>query len=107
MPVIYVWVLINLWLSKGFLILQDNAVPHKATITHQKFAELHFEVLKQPVYSPVLAPSDYYLFPDLLIMPKASQPPLVLTDYIRLLTVERQVQCYVVNGRNLDRGTSK
>jgi hypothetical protein len=44
---------------------QDNAAPHKAAITHQKLADLHFEVLKHPVYSPDFAPSDSYLFPNL------------------------------------------
>jgi histone-lysine N-methyltransferase SETMAR len=52
-------------LSKGILFLQDNAAPHKAAITHPKFAHLHFEVLKYLAYSPDLAPSDYYLFPNL------------------------------------------
>jgi hypothetical protein len=46
-------------LSKGILFLQDNAAPHKAAITHQKLADLHFEVLKDPDYAPDLAPSDY------------------------------------------------
>jgi histone-lysine N-methyltransferase SETMAR len=57
--------LISLWLSKGILFLQDNAAPHKAAITHQKLADLHFEFLKHPAYSPDLVPSDYYLFPNL------------------------------------------
>jgi histone-lysine N-methyltransferase SETMAR len=52
-------------LSKGILFLQDNATPHKAAITHQKLEDLQFEVLKHPAYSPDLAPSDYYLFPNL------------------------------------------
>jgi hypothetical protein len=39
----YVGVLISLWFSKGVLFLQDNAVHHKAAITHQKLANLHFE----------------------------------------------------------------
>jgi histone-lysine N-methyltransferase SETMAR len=52
-------------LSKGILILQDKAAPHKAAITHQTFSDLHFEVPKHPAYSPDLAPSDYYLFPNL------------------------------------------
>jgi histone-lysine N-methyltransferase SETMAR len=52
-------------LSKGILFLQDNANPHKAVITHQKLADLHFEVLKHSGYSPDLAPSNYYLFPNL------------------------------------------
>jgi hypothetical protein len=68
-------VLINLWLSKGISFLQDNAAPHKAAITHQKLADLHFAVLKHPAYSPDLAPSDYYLFLNLFIKPKTYQPP--------------------------------
>jgi hypothetical protein len=32
---------------------------------HQKLADLHFEVLKYLAHSPDLAPSDYYLFPNL------------------------------------------
>jgi hypothetical protein len=43
-------------LSKG-ISFQDNAVLHKAAIMHQKLANLHFEVLKHPAYSPDLAPS--------------------------------------------------
>jgi hypothetical protein len=31
-------------------------------ITHQKFAELHFEILEHPAYSPNF---DYSLFPNL------------------------------------------
>jgi hypothetical protein len=53
---VYVGMLINLWLSKGNLFLQDNAAPHKAAITHQKLADFHFEVLKHPTYTPDLAP---------------------------------------------------
>jgi hypothetical protein len=47
------------------LLLQDNAAPHKEAIMHQKLAELYFEVQKHPAYSPDLAPSDNYIFPDL------------------------------------------
>jgi hypothetical protein len=52
-------------LSKGILFLQGNAAAHKAAITHQKLADLHFEVLKHPANSPDFASSDYYLFPNL------------------------------------------
>jgi histone-lysine N-methyltransferase SETMAR len=52
-------------LSKGILFLEDNAAPHKTAITHQKLADLKFQILKHPAYSPDLAPSDYYLFPNL------------------------------------------
>jgi hypothetical protein len=66
----YVGVLRSLWLSKGILLLQDNAAPHKAAITHQILADLRVEVVKHPANSPDLAPSDYYLFLNLFIKPK-------------------------------------
>jgi hypothetical protein len=50
----YVGALISLWLSKGISFLQDNAAPHKATITHQKFADLHFEKAKD-LSAPLVA----------------------------------------------------
>jgi histone-lysine N-methyltransferase SETMAR len=52
-------------LLKRILFLQDNAAPHKAATMHLKLADIHFEVLKHPAYSPDLAPSDYCLFPNL------------------------------------------
>jgi hypothetical protein len=52
-------------LSKGTLLLQDGAASHKEAIPHQKLADLHFEVLKHLACSHDLAPSDYYLFPNL------------------------------------------
>jgi histone-lysine N-methyltransferase SETMAR len=50
---------------KGISFLQDNAAPHKEVIMHKKLAVLHSEVLKTPAFSPYLAPSDYYIFPNL------------------------------------------
>jgi hypothetical protein len=41
-------------LLKGLLFLQDNTAPHKVAIMHQKLADLHFEVMKHPAYSPDL-----------------------------------------------------
>jgi hypothetical protein len=52
-------------LSKGILFLCDNTAPLKAAIMHQKWADLHFEVLKHPAYSPDLAPLIYHLFLNL------------------------------------------
>jgi hypothetical protein len=45
--------------SNGLLFHQNNAAPHKAAITHQKLADLHFEVLKHLACSPDLASLDY------------------------------------------------
>jgi hypothetical protein len=73
----YVGVLISLWVSKGILFLEASAAPQKVVITRQKLADLHYEFLKPPAYSPDLAPSDYYLFPNLFIKPKTYQLSLV------------------------------
>jgi hypothetical protein len=70
--------LINLWLSKGILFLQENSVPHKAVMTPHKLADVQFEVLEHPTYSPDLVSSDYYLFPNLYIKPKTYQSPLLV-----------------------------
>jgi histone-lysine N-methyltransferase SETMAR len=52
-------------LTRGVLFLQDNAPAHKSHVTMQKLGEIGFELLPHPPYSPDLAPSDYYLFPQL------------------------------------------
>lgn len=42
--------------------LHDNAPAHRAKMTSEKLANLGWEVLPHPPYSPDLAPTDYYLF---------------------------------------------
>lgn len=51
--------------KKKVLFHQDNAPSHTAFLTQQKLAELRFEIAPHPPYSPDLAPSDYFLFPNL------------------------------------------
>ena len=46
-------------LSKGVVLLHNNARPHTAAETLRK---LKFQVMAHPLYSPDLAPSDYHLF---------------------------------------------
>lgn len=43
----------------------DNAPSHSSLIAQGKLYELGFELVPQPPYSPDLAPSDFYLFPNL------------------------------------------
>ena len=49
-------------LSKGIVLLHDNARPHTAAHTVETLQKLNFEVLAHPPYSPYLAPSGYHLF---------------------------------------------
>jgi histone-lysine N-methyltransferase SETMAR len=52
-------------LSKGVLLLHDNARPHSATATVQTVQQLGFELLPHHPYSPDPAPSDYHIFGSL------------------------------------------
>jgi histone-lysine N-methyltransferase SETMAR len=52
-------------LSKGILLLHDNAPVHKSKVAQAAIRECGFEQLNHPPYSPDLAPSDYYLFRQL------------------------------------------
>ncbi|RZF31922.1 hypothetical protein LSTR_LSTR011519 [Laodelphax striatellus] len=49
-------------LSKGVVLLHDNARQHTAAHTAETLRKLKSEVLDHPTNSPDLAPSDHYLF---------------------------------------------
>jgi len=49
-------------ITKGVLLLHDNAPAQRALATQKKLAYLGFQCLDHPPYSPDLAPSDYHLF---------------------------------------------
>ncbi|KAL0822343.1 hypothetical protein ABMA28_004441 [Loxostege sticticalis] len=52
-------------LSKGVLILQDNAPVHTALTARSALSKNGFTEINHPPYSPDLAPCDYFLFKDL------------------------------------------
>ena len=49
-------------LTKGVLLLHNNARPHMAHLTINTIWQLNWEVCAHPAYSPDLAPSDFHLF---------------------------------------------
>ena len=52
-------------LSKGILLQQDNARVHTCKIAMGAVEWNEYELIPHPAYSPDLAPSDYFLFPNL------------------------------------------
>jgi histone-lysine N-methyltransferase SETMAR len=51
--------------KKKVLFHQDNARVHTCAVAMAKIHKLGYELLSHPPYSPDLAPSDYFLFPNL------------------------------------------
>ena len=52
-------------LSKGILLQQDNARVNTCKIAMDAIERNGYELIPLPAYSPDLAPSDYFLFPNL------------------------------------------
>ena len=52
-------------LSKGILLQQDNARVHTCKIAMDAVERNGYELIPYYSYSPDLAPSDYFLFPNL------------------------------------------
>ena len=52
-------------LTKGVLFHQDNAPAHKSVVAMAAVRDCGFELVDRPLYSPDLAPSSYFLFPNM------------------------------------------
>ena len=52
-------------LTRGVLLLQNNAPAHMSQVAMTIATECGFEGLPHPPYSPDMAPSGFYLFPKL------------------------------------------
>ena len=51
--------------SKGVLLQQDNARVHTCKVGVDAVERNEYELIPHPAYSPDLAPSDFFLFPNL------------------------------------------
>ena len=52
-------------LSKGVLLQQDNARVHTCKVAMDAVERNGYELIPHPAYLPDLAPSDFFLFPNL------------------------------------------
>ena len=52
-------------LCKGVLLQQDNARVHTCKVAMDAVERNGYELIPHPAYSPDLAPSDFFLFPNL------------------------------------------
>ena len=52
-------------LSKGVLLQQDNAGVHTCKVAMDAVERNGYELIPHPAYSPDLAPSDFFQFPNL------------------------------------------
>ena len=52
-------------LSKGVLLQQDNAGVHTCKVAMDAVEQNGYDLIPRPAYSHDLAPSDFFLFPNL------------------------------------------
>ena len=62
-------------ISKGILLLQDNAPVHNSHVTRSEARACGYEILPHPPYFPDLAPSDFHLFPAMKLFLKGKRFP--------------------------------
>ncbi len=55
----------TLWHDRNFILLQDNAGPHKSDETMAYFESVDMQLWDHPTYSPDLSPCDYFAFPEM------------------------------------------
>jgi hypothetical protein len=53
----------KLWREQTWLLHHDNAPSHTSVLTQQFLAKNKMAVILHPLYSPDLAPCDFFLFP--------------------------------------------
>ena len=63
--IVWLRIVIRGKLSKGILLQQDNARVHTCKIAMDAVERNGYKLIRHPAYSPELAPSDYFLFPNL------------------------------------------
>ena len=88
-------------LSKGVLLQQDNARVHTCKVSMDAVERNGYELIPHPAYSPDLAPSDFFLFPNLkkdirglLSGLKSSQVKILLFSGIQSIQQESHMKIH-------------
>ena len=55
----------DLWNENSWILHHDKAPSHKAIIVKGILAKNSTNIIEQPLYSPDMAPADFFLFPKL------------------------------------------
>jgi len=93
------------WRYFRLLYHHDNAPSHTSLKVMAKLDQLRFELVAHPPYSPDLAPSDYYLFPNFKRWPKerdshrmrkSSRKPRRISKAWTFRTTERASKCWKI-----------
>ena len=85
----------ELWEMKSWLLYHDNAFAHNTLSIWQFLTENNITVLGQPAYSPDLASCDFFLFPKLKGVIKATlfQDSTAITKELQVIPVESFQEC--------------
>ena len=60
-------------MTRSVLLLQDKAPAHTSHVAMTAATECAFEIHPRPIYSPDMAPSDFYLLPNLISRLRGTQ----------------------------------
>ena len=88
------------WLKKDWILLHDNARPHKAIRVAQYLAKHNIPELEHPPYSPDISPCDFFLFPRLKKVLKGmrfedvSAIKTKTTEILKTITKTEFSQCF-------------
>ena len=84
-------------LTKGVFLLQDNAPSHKSALAVGTAQSCGYEILPRPAYSPDLAPSDFFCFPNWKSNWRANVLTRKMKWYAQLKTgFKRKVGCFIL-----------
>ena len=51
--------------TSGVVLVYDNTCPHSVAVTQQFLGQFKWDAFDYPTYNAILAPSDFYRFPEL------------------------------------------